>query len=133
MPFTLNDQQQSQPFSATPVPESDPLIVMSRAIMDDPLFRPYPPLDQERTGRLDKTLRQWAKQYRNEAIPGLLWVWAQDYDPNVGQIHRGVRPKLAREALIKLIGEDLGTDALAYWRLYLQRIEEENALRAAGG
>ena len=53
--------------------------------------------------------------------------------PNVGQIHRGVRPKLAREALIKLIGEDLGTDALAYWRLYLQRIEEENALRAAGG
>lgn len=121
-PFTLNEQRITHPFTSKPVPESDPLIVMSRAIMDDPLFRPYPPLTAERTAQLRQTLRHWVQQYRHEAIPGLLWVWAQDDDPDVRRVHRGVRPELAHEALKELLGQDLGTAAMPYWNWYLKHV-----------
>lgn len=124
IPFTLTEEHVSIPFSSKPISESDPLIAMSRTLMDNPVFRPYPPLNDERTAQLRRTLRNWVRQYRYEAMPGLLWVWAQDNDPDVLQSHRGVRPQLAREALRELLGQDLGVEAMPYWNWYLDRVLE---------
>jgi len=64
-------------------------------------------------------MRNWVKQYDKQAIPGLLWVWAQDHDPSVLRRNQGIRPRLA-QALLK----ELGDNAMAYWNWYLDRVLE---------
>jgi len=122
IPFTLSEERTSQPFKSHPVPESDPLIKMTRAIMDDSIFQAYPPMTRERTVQLEQAMRDWVKQYDKQAIPGLLWVWAQDHNPDVLRRYRGIRPRLAQALLKELINKDLGDNALAYWNWYLDQV-----------
>ncbi|GMR21558.1 MAG: hypothetical protein BMS9Abin36_2160 [Gammaproteobacteria bacterium] len=124
IPFTLSEERASRPFKSHPVPETDPLIKMTRAIMDDPIFQAYPPMTRERTVLLVKTMRDWIKLYDKQAIPGLLWVWAQDHNPDVLRRYQGIRPQLAQALLKELVNKDLGDNAMAYWNWYLDRVLE---------
>lgn len=127
IPFTLTEERYSRPLTSKPVPESDPLILMSRAMIDESLFRPYPPWTEEHTDKVRQILRQWVKQYGDKAIPGLLWMWGQDHDPDVYGSQRGIRPKLARAALTELLGKDLGNAPMPYWQWYLKNVLKAQA------
>ena len=122
-PFTMFSNRHRGTINSHPMPLTDPLIEMSREIRNNALFRPYPALNNETKASLQLVMQGWTKMYKEQAIPGILWIWAQIENPDVyKRSQERIRIDLAQVELKKIVGEDFGNAPLAYWEWYKKRV-----------